>query len=295
MLMRTDPFRDLDRLAQQVLGTPARPAAMPIDAYRRGDEFVVEFDLPGVDADSIELTVEKNVLTVHAERRRVGRRGVELLVGERPHGTFSRQLFLGDTLDTERIEADYVDGVLTLRLPVAEKAKPRRVEINDRRARAEGHRRRLRGAASTPPPDPSPALRLPIDDEHAPIYTVGQVAGMLGVQPAFVRRLDTEAVVQPARSDGGQRRYSRAEISAVQQVAAMADEGMSLPGIRRILVLEAEVTRLRSQIARLEAHSSAPHQSPFSERNPNGPCRRATEVPCHSGGVRRSHRGARPG
>jgi HSP20 family protein len=130
MLMRTDPFRDLDRFAQQVLGTPTRPAAMPIDAYRHDDEFVVEFDLPGVEADSIDLTVEKNVLTVHARRNRASLDGVELLVGERPHGTFSRQLFLGEGLDTERIDARYADGVLTLRLPVAEKAKPRRVPIN---------------------------------------------------------------------------------------------------------------------------------------------------------------------
>ena len=130
MLMRTDPFRDLDRLAQQVLGTTARPAAMPIDAYRHGDEFVVEFDLPGVDSGSIDLVVEKNVLTVHAQRHRAALDGVELLVGERPQGTFSRQLFLGEGLDTERIDASYADGVLTLRLPVAEKAKPRRVPIN---------------------------------------------------------------------------------------------------------------------------------------------------------------------
>lgn len=130
MLMRTDPFRDLDRLAQQVFGTPARPAAMPIDAYRQGDEFVVQFDLPGVDAQSIDLTVEKNVLTVHAQRRRSAPDDLEMLVGERPHGTFSRQLFLGDTLDTDRIQAGYADGVLTLRVPVAEKAKPRRVQIN---------------------------------------------------------------------------------------------------------------------------------------------------------------------
>ncbi|MBV8693142.1 MAG: Hsp20/alpha crystallin family protein [Actinobacteria bacterium] len=130
MLMRTDPFRELDRLTQQVMGTATRPAAMPIDAYRNGDEFVVQFDLPGVKADSIDLTVEKNVLTVHAERTRAGGEGVELLVGERPFGAFSRQLFLGETLDTDRIDAQYHDGVLTLRLPIAEKAKPRRVEIN---------------------------------------------------------------------------------------------------------------------------------------------------------------------
>ncbi|MGC1511583.1 MAG: Hsp20/alpha crystallin family protein [Acidimicrobiales bacterium] len=129
MLMRTDPFRDLDRLTQQAFGTPARPAAMPIDAYRHGDEFVAEFDLPGVDTGSIDLTVEKNVLTVHAQRRRNSLEGVELLVGERPQGTFSRQLFLGDSLDTDRINATYADGVLTIRLPIAEKARPRRVPI----------------------------------------------------------------------------------------------------------------------------------------------------------------------
>jgi HSP20 family protein len=129
MLMRTDPFRDLDRLAQQAFGTPARPAAMPIDAYRHAEEFVVELDLPGVDARSIELTVEKNVLTVHAERRRTSPEDAELVVGERPHGTFSRQLFLGESLDPDRLTADYADGVLTLRVPIAEKAKPRRIEV----------------------------------------------------------------------------------------------------------------------------------------------------------------------
>ena len=134
MLMRTDPFRELDRVAQQVLGTAARPAAMPIDAYRKGDEFVALFDLPGLDADSINLTVERNVLTVHAERRRPDADEVELLIGERPHGTFSRQLFLAETLDTERIAADYTDGVLRLRIPVKEQAKPRRVDIGVQRS-----------------------------------------------------------------------------------------------------------------------------------------------------------------
>ncbi len=129
MLMRTDPFRELDRLTQQVFGTPSRPAAMPIDAFRQGEEFSVDFDLPGVDASTIDLTVEKNVLTVHAERRRTAGEDAEMLIAERPHGTFSRQLFLGESLDTERIAATYVDGVLRLRIPVAEKAKPRRVNI----------------------------------------------------------------------------------------------------------------------------------------------------------------------
>ena len=130
MLMRTDPFRDFDRLAQQVLGTPARPAAMPIDAYRSGEQFVVHFDLPGVSPDSIELTVERKVLTVHATRERATSDQEELLIAERPHGTFSRQLFLGESLDTERIDASCADGVLTLRIPIAERAKPRRVEVS---------------------------------------------------------------------------------------------------------------------------------------------------------------------
>jgi MerR family transcriptional regulator, heat shock protein HspR len=97
--------------------------------------------------------------------------------------------------------------------------------------------------------------RLAIDDEHAPLYAVGQVADLLGVQPAFVRRLDTERVVQPARSDGGQRRYSRAEIVQVQRVAEMADEGMTLVGIRRILELELEVAELRRLLAQAQQAS----------------------------------------
>jgi HSP20 family protein len=130
MLMRTDPFREFDRLAQQVFGTASRPAVMPMDAYRRGDEFVVHFDLPGVDADSIDLEVERNVLTVRAERRPEQVDGAEVVVAERPQGTFSRQLFLGDTLDLDRIEAGYEAGILTLVIPVAEQAKPRKVTIN---------------------------------------------------------------------------------------------------------------------------------------------------------------------
>jgi HSP20 family protein len=129
MLMRTDPFREFDRVAQQVFGTRTRPAAMPIDAFRRGEEFVVQFDLPGVDLEGIDLTVERNVLTVHAERRRSGGDDVELLIGERPQGTFSRQLFLAETLDADRLRAEYTDGVLTLHIPVKEQAKPRRVTI----------------------------------------------------------------------------------------------------------------------------------------------------------------------
>jgi HSP20 family protein len=129
MLMRTDPFRELDRLSQQVFGTQARPAVMPMDAWRDGDTFVVELDLPGVNPDSIDLDVERNVLTVKAERP--GRDDdTELIAAERPRGVFSRQLILGDTLDTERVAASYDAGVLTLRIPVAEQAKPRKIRIS---------------------------------------------------------------------------------------------------------------------------------------------------------------------
>ncbi|MEU0549719.1 Hsp20/alpha crystallin family protein [Micromonospora sp. NPDC005979] len=129
MLMRTDPFREVDRLAEQFFGTAARPAAMQLDAYRDGDFFYAAFDLPGVDPDTIDCTVERNVLTVRAERRRPSGDGVELVAAERPMGTFTRRLFLGDTLDTDKLEAGYEHGVLTLRIPVAERAKPRRVTI----------------------------------------------------------------------------------------------------------------------------------------------------------------------
>jgi HSP20 family protein len=144
MLMRTDPFRELDRLTQQVFGnssgTWSRPTAMPMDAYRVGDEFVVAFDLPGVSPEAIELDVERNVLTVKAERRPTAAGdNVEMQVAERPLGVFSRQLFLGDTLDTEHVSASYDAGVLTLRIPVAEQAKPRKIEISA----AEGEQKQI--------------------------------------------------------------------------------------------------------------------------------------------------------
>jgi HSP20 family protein len=141
MLMRTDPFRELDRLAQQVFNTPAQPVAMPMDAYRAGDDFVVHFDLPGVDPETIELDVERNVLTIRAERRFSAPEDTDVLVAERPTGTFTRRLFLGDTLDTERIDASYDAGVLTLRIPVAEAAKPRRIRITG----GDGGRKQLSG------------------------------------------------------------------------------------------------------------------------------------------------------
>ncbi|MEW6152734.1 MAG: Hsp20/alpha crystallin family protein [Actinomycetota bacterium] len=130
MVMRFDPFRELDRLNQELWGaTQRRPSAMPMDAYRQGETFYVQFDLPGIDPSSIELTVEKNVLTVRAERRTDLDGDAEVLVAERPQGSYSRQLFLGETLDAEQIRANYEQGVLTLTIPVAEAAKPRRVEV----------------------------------------------------------------------------------------------------------------------------------------------------------------------
>jgi HSP20 family protein len=129
MLMRTDPFRDIDRMFEQLAGTAGRPAVMHIDAERDGDWFNVYFDLPGVDPDSIDLTVERNVLQVKAQRQRQRKDGVETVISERPTGVFSRQLFLGDTLDTDNLQASYDNGVLTLRIPVSEKAKPRKISI----------------------------------------------------------------------------------------------------------------------------------------------------------------------
>lgn len=137
MLMRTDPFRELDRLTQQVLGTAARPAAMPLEAWRQDGEFVVEFDLPGVDAETIDVGVERNVLTVRAERRSHRPEGAEVVAAERPEGVFSREMILGDALDTGNIQANYENGVLTLHVPVAEEAKPRKIAVQASGAKKE--------------------------------------------------------------------------------------------------------------------------------------------------------------
>jgi HSP20 family protein len=137
MLMRTDPFREFDRLTQAMLGSTARPNVMPMDAYRDNSSFVVHLDLPGVDADSIDLTVEQNVLTVHAERKPPVGDSAERVVDERSYGVFSRQLFLGETLDTDHLSADYEAGVLTITIPVAERAKPRKVQVTGGGARKE--------------------------------------------------------------------------------------------------------------------------------------------------------------
>ncbi|WP_369212332.1 Hsp20/alpha crystallin family protein [Streptomyces flavofungini] len=135
MLMRTDPFRDLDRFAQQLFaqsaGTWSKPSQMPMDAYRDGEAYVIALDLPGVDPDAIDIDVERNMLTVKAERRpaRTGE-GTQMELAERPMGVFSRQVMLADTLDTEAIDATFDAGVLTLRIPIAERAKPRKISIS---------------------------------------------------------------------------------------------------------------------------------------------------------------------
>jgi HSP20 family protein len=130
MLMRTDPFREFDRLAQQLTGagTTSRPAVMAMDAWREGDTFVVEFDLPGVRPETLDIDVERNVLTVKAERPAPDR-DTEMLAAERPTGLFTRQLVLGDNLDLDNVQAGYDAGVLRLSIPVAEKAKPRKIEV----------------------------------------------------------------------------------------------------------------------------------------------------------------------
>jgi HSP20 family protein len=136
-LVRSDPFRDVDRLFQQLWGgqngSGNRPLAMPMDAFRKDDSFLIRLDLPGVSADAVELTVEENVLTIKAERpAQPTSENVEVVIAERPYGTFTRQVFLGTNLDTEHIQAEYEAGVLTLAIPVAEHAKPRRIEVTQR-------------------------------------------------------------------------------------------------------------------------------------------------------------------
>lgn len=134
MLLQHDPFRELDRLTQQVFGTVARPTGMPLDAWREGDEFVVELDLPGIDPSKLDIDVERNVLTIRAERLSRMPDAANAVAAERPWGVFSRQLVLGESLDTEKVEADYTDGVLRLKIPIAEQAKPRKINVATRGA-----------------------------------------------------------------------------------------------------------------------------------------------------------------
>ena len=128
-VMRFDPFRDFDRLSEQFFGGTRGMRSIPMEAYRRGDQFFIHLDLPGVVPDDVDLTLERNVVTIRAERRSPRQEGDEVLIDERPQGTFTRQLFLGENLDSERLNASYDMGVLTITIPVAEQAKPRKVQI----------------------------------------------------------------------------------------------------------------------------------------------------------------------
>jgi HSP20 family protein len=145
MLMRFDPFAELDRLAGTRFGWPFGGTArfMPLDAYKDGDHYVVELDLPGVSSGDIEVTVDKDVLSVTAKRSIEHGADAEVVISERPQGSFTRRLSLGDGLDKEHVEAEYRDGVLILRLPVLEAAKPRKIEIG-----AAGEARELTTAAA---------------------------------------------------------------------------------------------------------------------------------------------------
>ena len=130
MLMRWDPFREIDRVAASLLGDTSAPRSMAMDAYRQGDALHIELDLPGIDHESIELTVEKNVLSITARRTFDRSEFDELIVSERPQGVFNRQVFLGDGLDTDALEARYDRGVLRVTVPVLESAKPRRIPVS---------------------------------------------------------------------------------------------------------------------------------------------------------------------
>jgi HSP20 family protein len=143
--MRFDPFREMDRLMEQLAGGAARTSrSFPMDAYQRGEELTIHLDLPGMDPDTIDLTTDQHVLTIKAERTFPREEGDEIIVQERPQGRFTRQLFLGDTLDIERLEAHYDQGVLTVTIPVAEQAKPRRIQV----AAGAGRPRTIEGTAT---------------------------------------------------------------------------------------------------------------------------------------------------
>ena len=127
--LRFDPFRELDRMASEMMGAARAPRLMPMDAYRHGENYVLRFDLPGIDSERMEIVAENSTLTIRAERRSDAPDGAEFVVAERPSGAYSRQIMLGDGLDVDAVTAEYRDGVLVVTIPVAEQAKPRRIEI----------------------------------------------------------------------------------------------------------------------------------------------------------------------
>ena len=129
-LMRFDPFRELDRFAEQALASARTARTLPMEAFRRGDQFIVALDVPGMKPSDIDVTVERNVIEIDARRRPLRQEGDELIVDERPQGEFRRQLFLGDNLDPNKLSAVCDSGVLTLTIPVSEASKPRKIEID---------------------------------------------------------------------------------------------------------------------------------------------------------------------
>jgi len=126
-MMRFDPFRELDRLTQPMWNARA---TVPLDVYRKGERFVVRVDLPGIDPESLDLTIERNVLSIKADRSWMPAEGEEVLVAERPQGTFTRRLFLSEGLDADKISAQYEHGVLTVTVPVSDSAKSRKIAIS---------------------------------------------------------------------------------------------------------------------------------------------------------------------
>ena len=128
-VMRFDPFRDFDRLTEQLFGGARGMPTMSMEAYRRGDQLFIHLDLPAVNPDDVDLTLERNVISIRAERRSPRQEGDQVLIDERPQGSFTRQLYLGDNLAVDQLNASYDMGVLTLMIPVAEQTKPRRVQI----------------------------------------------------------------------------------------------------------------------------------------------------------------------
>ena len=137
MMMNLDPFRELDRMAATLLDRRDTPRVMPIDLYRDADHFVLTAELPGVDPGSVDVDVDGQMLTIRAERTPRSQDGVQWLARERAAGTFQRQLTLGRDIDTESISAHYENGVLSVMIPGAEKAKPRKIAIATASDRAE--------------------------------------------------------------------------------------------------------------------------------------------------------------
>jgi HSP20 family protein len=146
-----DPFRHVDRLTNQLLSGTRTPLGMPMDVWQADDGFHVSLDLPGVDPSSVDITTERNVLTITAERRPEYQQALSVLVAERPQGSFTRQLQLGDTVDSENVQATYADGVLHLTLPITRAAQARRIEVQT----GGGGERQIEVEAEPEPTSPS--------------------------------------------------------------------------------------------------------------------------------------------